>query len=85
MLFAGADGMLGFDGALEYLARHTDRATALSAAKMIDYPTAHLKLPAGGTPARVPVLLALGLLLAILAGSLPAIIGTLVRRRARGG
>lgn len=79
----GTDGVLGFDGALEYLARHTDRATALSAAKMIDYPTAHLKLPAGGTPARVPVLLALGLLLAILAGSLPAIVGTLVRRRAQ--
>jgi putative intracellular protease/amidase len=80
----GTDGMLGFDGALEYLARHTDRATALSAAKMIDYPTAHLKLPSGGTPARVPVLIALGLLLAILAGSLPAIIRTLVRRRAPG-
>ncbi|WP_427007363.1 DJ-1/PfpI family protein [Pseudarthrobacter sp. H2] len=77
----GAGGMLGFDGALEYLARHTDRATALSAAKMIDYPTAHLILPAGETPVRVPVLFALGLLLAILVGSLPAIIRTAIRRR----
>jgi putative intracellular protease/amidase len=69
----GADGRHGFDAAVEYLARHSDRATALSAAKMIDYPTAHLRLPAGRTSVRVPVLLALGLLLALLAGSLPAI------------
>ncbi|MGY2744363.1 DJ-1/PfpI family protein [Arthrobacter sp. UYCu723] len=82
--FAGADGVLGFDGALDYLARHTDRATALSAAKMIDYPAAHLNLPAGEASVRVPVLLALGLLLAILAGLLPAIIRMLVRRRAEG-
>ncbi|WP_427135753.1 DJ-1/PfpI family protein [Pseudarthrobacter sp. S9] len=81
---AGAGGVLGFDGAIEYLARHTDRTTAESAAKMIDYPTAHLNLPAGGTPVRVPVLLALGLLLAILTGSLPAIIRTAIRRRAAG-
>jgi hypothetical protein len=77
----GADGMRGFDGALEDLARHADRATALSAAKMIDYPTAHLNLPAGGASVRVPVLLALGLLLAILMSFLPAIIRTAVRRR----
>ncbi|MET3922728.1 DJ-1/PfpI family protein [Arthrobacter sp. UYEF20] len=82
--FAGAGGVLGFDGAIEYLAQHADRATALSAAKMIDYPTAHLNLPAGGTSVRVPVLFALGLLLAILVGSLPAIIRTAIRRRAQG-
>jgi transcriptional regulator GlxA family with amidase domain len=82
--FAGADGVLGFDGALEYLAQHTDRATALSAAKMIDYPTAHLDLPAGGTYTRVPVLIVLGLLLAILIGALPAVIRTAIRRRAQG-
>ncbi len=80
---AGAGRVLGFDGAIEYLAQHTDRATALSAAKMIDYPTAHLNLPGGGTSVRVPVLLALGLLFAILVGSLPTIIRTLVRRRAQ--
>lgn len=79
---AGADGRTGFDGALEYLARQTDRATAVSAAKMIDYPTAHLNLPAGGTPVRVPVLFAVGLLLAIFIGSSPAIIQTVSRHRA---
>jgi hypothetical protein len=77
---AGAGGALGFDGALEYLARTTDRATALSAAKMIDYPAAHLNLPAGGPGVRVPVLLAFGLGLAVLIGSLPALIRTAVRR-----
>lgn len=82
--FAGADGVLGFDGALEYLAQHTDRATALSAAKMIDYPTSHLDLPAGGTSVRVPVLIVLGLLLALLTGALPAVIRTAIRRRAAG-
>lgn len=77
----GAGGALGFDGALEYLARHTDRATALSAAKMIDYPTAHLDLPPGGPSIRVPVLLAVGLLLAILTGFL--LVSPLRRRRGR--
>jgi hypothetical protein len=82
--FAGAGGLLGFDGAIEYLAQHTDRATAVSAAKMIDYPTARLFLPAGGTSARVPGLLALGLLLAILTGSLPVVIRSAIRRRREG-
>ena len=75
------DGVLGFDGAIEYLAQHTDRATAVSAAKMIDYPTAHLDLPAGGASIRVPGLIALGLLLAILAGSLPVAFRSAIRRR----
>ena len=35
----------GFDGALEYLAEHSGRRTAQSAAKMIDYPTAQLHMP----------------------------------------
>ncbi|MEC5193026.1 DJ-1/PfpI family protein [Arthrobacter sp. MP_M4] len=82
--FAGADGALGFDGALEYLAQHTDRATAVSAAKMIDYPTAHLNLPAGETYVRVPVLIVLGLLLATLIGALPVVTRTAIRRRAEG-
>jgi hypothetical protein len=82
--FSGSNGTLGFDGAIEYLARHTDRATALSAAKMIDYPTPHLDLPAGGTSVRVPGLLVLGLLLAILTGSVPAIVRRAARRRAAG-
>jgi hypothetical protein len=49
---------------------------------MTDYPTAHLNLPAGEASVRVPALLALGLLLALLAGSLPAIRRIAVRRRA---
>jgi hypothetical protein len=80
--FSGSGGALGFDGAIEYLARHTDRATALSAAKMIDYPTPHLDLPAGGISVRVPGLLVLGLLLAIVTGSVPAIVRSAARRRA---
>ncbi|MCB5275867.1 Isonitrile hydratase [Arthrobacter sp. SO5] len=82
--FAGADGALGFDGALEYLAQHTDRATAVSAAKMIDYPTAHLNLPAGETYVRVPVLIVLGLLLATLIGALPVVTRSAISRRAEG-
>jgi putative intracellular protease/amidase len=82
--FAGADGALGFDGAIEYLAQHTDRATAVSAAKMIDYPTAHLDLPAGGASIRVSGLIALGLLLAVLAGSLPAAVRRAIRRGREG-
>jgi hypothetical protein len=78
---AGAGGVRGFDGALEYLARHTDRATALSAAKMIDYPATHLNLPDGGPGLRVPLLLAFGLLLAVFVGSLPGLIRTAVRRQ----
>lgn len=81
---AGAGGTLGFDGALEYLARDNGRATAESAAKMIDYPTAHLNLPAGESPVRVPVLLAIGLVLAILIGFLPAIVRKATGRRAAG-
>ncbi|MFE4228718.1 DJ-1/PfpI family protein [Arthrobacter sp. NPDC056886] len=82
--FAGADGSLGFDGAIESLAQHTDRATAVSAAKMMDYPTAHLDLPTGGASLRVPGLMALGLLLAVLAGTLPAAIRSVIRRRREG-
>jgi putative intracellular protease/amidase len=80
----GSGGKLGFDGALEYLAGQAGRDTALSAAKMIDYPAAHLNLPTGAFSARVPVLLVLGLLAAIFIASLPAMIRTAVRRRAAG-
>jgi hypothetical protein len=82
--FAGAGGVLGFDGAITYLAQHTDRTTAVSAAKMIDYPTAHLNLPAGDASGRVPGLIALGLLLATLIGSIPAVFRSAIRRRREG-
>ena len=82
--FAGAGGVLGFDGAITYLAQHTDRTTAVSAAKMIDYPTAHLNLPAGDASGRVPGLIALGLLLATLIASIPAVFRSAIRRRREG-
>ena len=40
----GADIRPAFDAALEYLSRQTGRMTAVSAAKMIDYPVAQLRL-----------------------------------------
>ena len=40
----GADVRPAFDAALEYLSRRTGRRTAVSAAKMIDYPVAQLRL-----------------------------------------
>jgi hypothetical protein len=61
----------GFDGALEYLSSRAGRATAVSAAKMIDYPTTRLRLADTGGGVRIPALLALGLALAALAAALP--------------
>lgn len=68
----------GFDGALEYLASTAGHGTAVSAGKMIDYPTAHLRLD-GHTGARTPALLALGFALATAAAAVPV----LVRRAKR--
>jgi hypothetical protein len=48
----GPSGTTGFDGALEHLAGHAGRRTAVSAAKMLDYPTTHLELVARGGSAR---------------------------------
>ena len=70
----------GFDGALEYVATRAGRATAVSAAKMIDYPTTRLRLDDSGGGVRIPVLLALGVVLVAVAASLPSLV-----RRARGG
>ena len=53
----------GFDGALQHLSRHADRATAVSAAKMIDYPSDQLHLDNTGGGVRIPLLMALGLTL----------------------
>jgi putative intracellular protease/amidase len=50
--FTGPSRTSGFDGALEYLAAHAGHKTAVSAAKMVDYPTAHLDLGTRGTSAR---------------------------------
>ncbi|MDX6325480.1 MAG: hypothetical protein QOK15_1834 [Nocardioidaceae bacterium] len=68
--FHGPDGDVGFDGALEYLAATDGRPTALSAAKMIDYPTAQLRLAGGGSGTRVPILLGLVLAMSLGVGGL---------------
>jgi hypothetical protein len=70
----------GFDGALEYLASRTGRATAVSAAKMIDYPTTRLRLDDSTAGVRIPLLLAMGLALVAVAACLPALV-----RRQRSG
>ncbi|MEO6310081.1 MAG: DJ-1/PfpI family protein [Leifsonia sp.] len=76
----GPTGATGFDGALEYFAAHTNRGTAMSAAKMIDYPTAGLELAAGGSALRAPIILVLSILVSVGVGMLPTIIRR-VRRR----
>jgi hypothetical protein len=65
-----ADVRPAFDAALEYLSTQTGRMTAVSAAKMIDYPVAQLQL-ADHTGWRIPVLLILGLGLAACAAAAP--------------
>lgn len=79
----GPTGATGFDGALQYLAAHTNRGTALSAGKLIDYPTAGLELAAGGTALRAPILLLMSLLLSVAVGLLPTIIRRMRRRSSK--
>lgn len=75
----------GFDGALEYLATHAGPATALSAAKMIDYPTTQLRLRNGTASARIPLLLGLGFALAGAAAAAPILTRRTRRTRRRTG
>lgn len=63
----------GFDGALQYLASRAGHTTAVSAGKMIDYPTSQLRLDGHPGP-RVPALLALGLALSATAAALPTLL-----------
>ena len=70
----------GFDGALQQLANATDSGTAVSAAKMIDYPTDHLTLASPRVSWRAPLLLAAAVLVAVGAGLLP---GAIRRHRSR--
>ncbi len=74
----GPSGRTGFDGALEYLGHHTTRATAVSAAKMVDYPVAELDLGPGRFESRTT-----GLAAAVLAGALSVIASPLLVRRRR--
>ncbi|SDR88921.1 Transcriptional regulator GlxA family, contains an amidase domain and an AraC-type DNA-binding HTH domain [Friedmanniella luteola] len=78
----GPGGDAGFDGGLEYLAATAGRATAVSAAKMIDYPTDTLELAEGTAGLRVPLLVVLGLLLAGAVGFVPTLVRRSVRRSA---
>jgi putative intracellular protease/amidase len=66
-----ADPRPAFDAALEYLSTQTGQTTAVSAAKMIDYPVGQLRL-ADHTGWRIPLLLALGFGLAACAAAAPA-------------
>jgi hypothetical protein len=80
----GPAGELGFDAALQDLAAHAGRSTALSAAKMLDYPEPLLPDTDSRSSWRAPLLLALSLLLAVGAGLLPTALRRSVRRhRAR--
>ena len=72
----GSGNSPGFDGALQHLSRHAGRATAVSAAKMIDYPSARLRLDDTGGSFRIALLAGLGLALVAATASLP----TLLRR-----
>jgi len=65
-----AEARPAFDAALEYLSTQTGRMTAVSAAKMIDYPVGQLRL-ADHARSRIPLLLTLGLGLAACAAAAP--------------
>jgi putative intracellular protease/amidase len=65
-----ADVRPAFDAALEYLSTQTGRRTAVSAAKIIDYPVEQLRL-AKHRGSRIPLLLTLGLGLAACAAAAP--------------
>jgi hypothetical protein len=73
----------GFDGALEYLSTHAGPATAVSAAKMIDYPTTQLRLT-GDAGGRIPVLLGLGVALVGAAAGAPGLLRRARRRPVSG-
>jgi hypothetical protein len=80
----GPAGELGFDAALQDLAAHAGRSTALTAAKMLDYPAPLLPDSDSSSSWRAPALLVLSLLLAVGAGLLPTALRRSVRRhRAR--
>jgi hypothetical protein len=60
-----------FDAALKYLSTQTGRMTAVSAAKMMDYPVGELRL-ADHSGSRIPLLLTLGLGMTACAAASPA-------------
>lgn len=68
-----AAGEGSFDPMLCSLAAHTDRATARTSAKYIEYPTGHLQLAGGGWPWRPTALLALTVAAALGLAVLPGV------------
>jgi hypothetical protein len=73
-------GQSTFDAVLADLAAHTDRATARTTAKYMEYPSGHLDLAGAGWPRRPTGLLALALLLAVGVGLLPHMVRPAIRR-----
>ena len=76
-----AEGGMGFDAALEDIAAHSSRTVALTVAKVIDYPVAHLDLSSSGTQWRLAALLFLTVVLALGIALLPSAVMKAVRRR----
>jgi putative intracellular protease/amidase len=72
-----------FDPLLRDVAAHTDRATARTTAKFIEYPVDHLTLAGAPWPWRSTVIGLLVVVAAAGAGTLPALIASRRRRRAR--
>jgi putative intracellular protease/amidase len=72
-----------FDAALKYLSTQTGRMTAVSAAKMMDYPVGELRL-ADHSGSRIPLLLTLGLGMTACAAASPAAARRLRRLRPPG-
>jgi putative intracellular protease/amidase len=73
-------GQTGFDAALEDLAAHTSKASALAVAKMIDYPAGHLDLTSTRPQWRPHAMLLTSLALATGIGLLPYAILKRLRR-----
>ncbi|WP_374009172.1 DJ-1/PfpI family protein [Leifsonia sp. LS-T14] len=76
----GGSAGAAFNTSLTDLAAQTNTATAVSVAKMLEYPTRGLRMVSGNDP-RVPVLLILTILVSVVVGLTPTIITR--QRRAR--
>ncbi|MFG2040673.1 DJ-1/PfpI family protein [Dactylosporangium sp. NPDC048998] len=75
-----AAGEFSFDPVLRDLARHTDRATAVTTAKFTEYPAAQLRLAGGAWPWRSTLLAVLTLVIATGVALLPAAVTRLMSR-----
>ncbi|MCY7403080.1 MAG: DJ-1/PfpI family protein [Cryobacterium sp.] len=75
----------GFDAAFEQLSKSTSTSVVQSVSKMIEYPIDRVTQNVAPLTAlaRTPLLLTLGVLLAVGVGLLPTLIGRAVRRRRR--